>query len=133
MTAAAPASGLTTVQRAVLNALTESMTGVVVDVAEVEPLGAEAFAEALRFRNEAFRTRMVQAMLLAEMLLVPIPADVTARVESYATWLGVGDDMMRVVRANAADAVHIKPTTKGGLTTARRIAAVAEAAKDAAE
>lgn len=37
-------------------------------------------------------------------------------------------DMMRVIRANAADAVHIKPTTKGGLTTARKIAAVAEAA-----
>lgn len=37
-------------------------------------------------------------------------------------------DMMRVIRANAADAIHIKPTTKGGLTTARRIAAIAEAA-----
>lgn len=37
-------------------------------------------------------------------------------------------DMMRIVRANAADAVHIKPTTKGGLTTARHIAAVAIAA-----
>jgi L-alanine-DL-glutamate epimerase-like enolase superfamily enzyme len=37
-------------------------------------------------------------------------------------------DMIRVIRANAADAVHIKPTTKGGLTMARKIAAVAEAA-----
>jgi len=37
-------------------------------------------------------------------------------------------DMMRVARANAADAVHIKPTIKGGLTTAREIAAVAAAA-----
>lgn len=37
-------------------------------------------------------------------------------------------DMMRVIRYNAADAVHIKPTIKGGLTTARKIAAVAEAA-----
>lgn len=37
-------------------------------------------------------------------------------------------DMMRVIRANAADAVHIKPTVKGGLTTARKIVAVAEAA-----
>ena len=37
-------------------------------------------------------------------------------------------DMMRVIRANAADAVHIKPTIKGGLTTARKIAAIAEAA-----
>ena len=37
-------------------------------------------------------------------------------------------DMMRVARAGAADAVHIKPTIKGGLTTARQIAAVAGAA-----
>jgi L-alanine-DL-glutamate epimerase-like enolase superfamily enzyme len=37
-------------------------------------------------------------------------------------------DMMRVIRAGAADAVHIKPTVKGGLTMARRILAVAEAA-----
>lgn len=36
-------------------------------------------------------------------------------------------DMMRVIRAGAADAIHIKPTIKGGLTTARKIAAVAEA------
>jgi L-Ala-D/L-Glu epimerase / N-acetyl-D-glutamate racemase len=37
-------------------------------------------------------------------------------------------DMMRVIRANAADAVHIKPTVKGGLTMARKILAVADAA-----
>ena len=74
-------SGLTTVQRGVLNALVESMTGVAVDVAKLEPLGPEEFAESLRRRNAAFRTRMVQATLLAEMLLVPIPPDVTERVE----------------------------------------------------
>ena len=37
-------------------------------------------------------------------------------------------DMMRVIWAKAADAVHIKPTVKGGLTMARKIVAVAEAA-----
>lgn len=37
-------------------------------------------------------------------------------------------DLMRVIRYNAADAVHIKPTTKGGLTMCRKLAAVAEAA-----
>jgi len=37
-------------------------------------------------------------------------------------------DMMRVARAGAADAVHIKPTIKGGLSTARAIASVAQAA-----
>lgn len=37
-------------------------------------------------------------------------------------------DLMRIISADAADAVHIKPTVKGGLTMARRLAAVAEAA-----
>ena len=36
-------------------------------------------------------------------------------------------DLMRVIRANAADAVHIKPTIKGGLTTARKMLIIAEA------
>jgi hypothetical protein len=96
--AVTPPGGLTEVQRAVLNAHVEAMTGVVLDVAELEPIGPEAFAVGLRDRNEAFRTRMVQVMLLAEMLLVPIPPEVSARVETYAAWLGVGDDMIDVVR-----------------------------------
>jgi hypothetical protein len=96
--AVTPPGGLTTVQRAVLNAHVESMTGVALDVAEVTPIGPEEFAEGMRLRNEAFRTRMVQVMLLAEMLLVPIPAEVSERVETYAAWLGVGDDMITVVR-----------------------------------
>src|SRR6202011_5253050 len=94
----APASGLTEVQRAVLNALIESMTGESVDVATVDPLGPAEFADALRDRNREFRTRMVQTMLLAEMLLVPLPPEVSARVETYAAWLGVDDEMMGVVR-----------------------------------
>jgi hypothetical protein len=97
-TAPAPDGGLTPVQRAVLNALVESMTSVELDVAELEPLGPEEFAQSIRHRDLAFRRRMVQAMLLAEMLLVPIPPGVTTRVESYAQWLGVDDEMMRVVR-----------------------------------
>ena len=96
--AAAPPEGLTTVQRAVLEALTESMTGVAVDLSAYDVLGPREFAEALARRDVAFRTRMFQAMLLAEMLLVPIPPSVSARVEEYGAHLGVGDDMLRVVR-----------------------------------
>lgn len=36
-------------------------------------------------------------------------------------------DLAAVIRAEAADGVHIKPTVKGGLTMGRRIAAIAEA------
>ena len=52
----------------------------------------------MRFRNATFRTRMLQLMLLGELLLVPLPPEVTARVEEYAAKLGVADDMMRVAR-----------------------------------
>jgi len=96
--AAALPGGLTTVQRAVLEALTESMTGVAVDLSAFAPVGPRDFAAALARRDAAFRTRMVQGMLLAEMLLVPIPPEVTEQVEEYAAHLGVGDEMMRVVR-----------------------------------
>lgn len=37
-------------------------------------------------------------------------------------------DLMRLIAAGAADAVHIKPTIKGGLTTARKLLVIAEAA-----
>jgi L-alanine-DL-glutamate epimerase-like enolase superfamily enzyme len=37
-------------------------------------------------------------------------------------------DLMRVIAAGAADAIHIKPTIKGGLTTARKLMWIARAA-----
>ena len=106
-TAVAPADGLTVVQRAVLNALIESMTGADVDVSEVAPLGPEEFGEAMRMRSLVFRTRMVQLMLLGEMLLVPLPSEVTARVESYAHTLGVADDMLRVAHRVASGSLGL--------------------------
>jgi hypothetical protein len=96
--AVTPAGGLTDVQRVVLDAHVKAMTGVALDMTQIEPIGPREFAEGLRLRNAEFRTRMVQVMLLAEMLLVPIPRDVSDRVEEYAAWLGVGDDMIDVVR-----------------------------------
>jgi len=91
-------SGLTPVQRAVLNALVESMTGVAVESTAGDPLGPDEFGEVMRFRSKEFRIRMVQMMLLAELLLVPLPVDVTERVEQYAKRLGVCDELMRVAR-----------------------------------
>lgn len=37
-------------------------------------------------------------------------------------------DMIRVIKHRAADAVHLKPMVKGGLTNSKKIAAIAEAA-----
>ena len=43
----APDGGLTAVQRAVINAHVDSMTGFAVDVATIEPLGPAEFAESI--------------------------------------------------------------------------------------
>jgi hypothetical protein len=95
-TAAAAPGGLTEVQRAVVNATVEAMSGYEVDVTGMDPLGPDEFAAAMARRNLQFRERMVQLMLLLEMLLVPLPPEVTARVEEYAAALGVQEDMLRV-------------------------------------
>jgi hypothetical protein len=95
-TAAAGPGGITEVQRAVVNATVEAMTGFPVDVAALPPLGPDEFAEAMGRRELRFRQRMVQNMLLLELLLVPLPPEVTKQVHAYAAALGVEDDMLRV-------------------------------------
>ncbi|MCU1428428.1 MAG: hypothetical protein JWL83_2428 [Actinomycetia bacterium] len=96
--AVAPEGGLTTLQAALLPAVSESMTGFRPDVTAVEPLSASGLAEGLRRRNIEFRTRIVQLMVLAELILVPLPEDVAARVERYAHELMVDEGMLRVAR-----------------------------------
>lgn len=97
-TAVAPEGGLTGLQVSMINAITESMTGIAVDCRDVEPLSAEGLAEALAPRNTRYRTRIVQNMLLAELVLVPLPEDVADRVERYAAELSVGEELLTVAR-----------------------------------
>jgi hypothetical protein len=106
-TAAAGPEGITEIQRAVVNATVESMSGYVLDVATLPPLGAQEFAEAMRRRDQAFRERMVQLMLLLELLLVPLPPEVTRRVEEYATEIGVQDQMLRVTHKIASGSLGL--------------------------
>jgi hypothetical protein len=94
--AVAPADGLTSLQRMMIEAITESMTGFVVPVVAVPRLGPEEFAWSMRDRNELFRSRMVQLMLLGALVLNPLPEEVADRVDRYAGELGVDNDVLRV-------------------------------------
>ncbi len=96
--AIAPGPGLTSLQRVMVEALTESMTGFVVPVTRVPRIGAHEFAVALALRTEQFRARMVQFMLLCSLVLNPLPEEVVARVEGYASELGIDDPMLRVAQ-----------------------------------
>lgn len=102
LTAVAPPGGATGLQRLLVGATFEAMTGHRVDVDRLAPLGAEETAEALRARNEAFRTRILQTMILCALVLRPLPPDVAARVGSFARAMSVDDGMLAVARRFAA-------------------------------
>lgn len=99
--AVAPPGGLTSLQRTVLNSMCESLLGVVVDLATVVQVGPEDFARAMRDRGRDLRTRIVHAMLVGELLLVPLPDEIATRVAVYAACLGVQDDIIDVARSIA--------------------------------
>jgi hypothetical protein len=100
--AVAPATGLTDLQRLLLEALFPAMTGHAVDLGSFEPLTATELAEVLRWRNLQFRTRGVQVMLLAALVLRPLPVEVADRVAEYARELAVDDGMIKVAQEFAS-------------------------------
>lgn len=103
-TAVAPERGLEPVQASLLGAITQALTGVEVDYHDLEPLDAAELAAGLADHDEAFRRRIVQHMVLGELVLRPLPPDVARRVAEYAAALGVHDQYVRVARRYAQGA-----------------------------
>jgi hypothetical protein len=102
--AAAPDGGLEPAQASLLGAVFESLFGYDVDFASVEPIGPDELAATLARRDELFRRRIVHHMVLAELILRPIPPDVARRVARYAEALEVDDQFVRVARRYAQGA-----------------------------
>jgi hypothetical protein len=105
--AAAPASGLTPLQRVLLEALFPAMTGHAVDLSDLVPMSAHEFALALAPRDLQFRTRGVQIMLVAALVLRPLPPEVAARVADFAQELCVDDSMIGVARRFATGSLGL--------------------------
>jgi hypothetical protein len=97
----------TETQRLLLEALFPAMTGASVDLSSVPPTTPEAFAEHLRRRNLAFRTRGVQVMVLGALVLDPVPAAVADRIGAFARELGVDDGMLAVAQELSAGAYDL--------------------------
>lgn len=107
ISAVAPEGGLTGLQQTLLAAMFRSLTGFEVDPAAVQaelaekPYSAQDFAQDLYRRNAAFRGRIVQNMVTAELVLDPLPAAVAGRVAEFAAELGVHDDLEDVLHSSA--------------------------------
>ena len=100
-TAVAPNSGITNAQAAILRAVTNAVTGIDVNYQALDPLGPDELANHLADRGLHYRHRIVHHMVLAEIVLRPLPSDVAARVTRYATALGVSDDFVALAHRYA--------------------------------
>ena len=105
--AVAPPSGLTDVQRVLIEALFPAMTGHAVSVSPLEPVTPEAFARVLARRNLAFRSRGVQLMLLGALVLRPLPPEVIDQVAAFARELMVDDKLIDVARRFASGSLGL--------------------------
>lgn len=97
-TAVAPSDGLTPLQRVLIQALWPAMTSHQVDLDNFERLSASQLGQVLRRRNLAFRTRVVQLMLLTALVLRPFPLEVAERITACAIELAVDEEMIPVAR-----------------------------------
>jgi hypothetical protein len=107
VTAVAPARGLTDLQAVLIEATFDAMTGHTVDARAAEPITPDAFAEGLADRDVAFRTRILQVMLLPALVLRPLPEEVVERVAAFAVEMSVDDDMLPIAHQFAAGALGL--------------------------
>ena len=107
VSAVAPEGRLTGLQQTLLTALFRALTGFEIDPEAVraelalKPYGPEEFAHDLARRNSAFRGRIMQTMVIAELVLDPLPPEVAQRVARFATELSVHDDLEDVLHGYA--------------------------------
>jgi len=100
--AVSPPDGLTGLQRVLLESVFGAMTGHAVTLGDVGPWAADELGRVLRRRNLAFRTRIVQIMLLGALVLRPLPESVVEQVEAGATELCVDESLIGVARRFAS-------------------------------
>ncbi len=107
VSAVAGPSGLQPVQRALVEALFPAMTGHRISATGRQPTSPAAFAEALARRDLAFRSRIVQLMVLCALVTRPLCDEVAVRVASFARELGVEDGMVGIAQKFAAGSLGL--------------------------
>jgi len=96
LSAVGTGDGPTPLQIVLVTAMFEAMTGHTVDIADHRHVGPDELAAALARRDEAFRTRIVQVMVLVALIVRPLPVEVADNVVAYSRALGIDDGMLRV-------------------------------------
>ena len=98
--------GLLPVQRSLIEALFQAMTGFEVTL-ENRPSMTAGSSRRWKGASHLFRARMVQVMLLGALVRHPLPDDVADNVATFALELGVEDGMVDVAREFAAGSLGL--------------------------
>jgi hypothetical protein len=93
----APDGTVSPLQRVLIDAVVRAMTGFPPDLTG-DPVGPAEFARVMAHRDRAFRTRIVQMVLLFVLVLQPIPAEVVDRAAELAREAGVDEGMIAVAQ-----------------------------------
>jgi hypothetical protein len=96
---------LTATQNSILGAVGKYLLGVELDPSHLEPLDADALADALS--DGDLRRRAVNAMTTLEIVADPVPTEVTAQVDRYAEALHVDQGMLVVARDYSKKAMDV--------------------------
>lgn len=102
LSAVRTADGNTEFQKLLIAATFEAMTGHAIDAGALPYVDAETNARNLRLRAPMFRMRMVHMMVLAALVLRPVPPAVAENVAAYSRELGIDDGLLRTVQQFAA-------------------------------
>lgn len=95
VSAVADADGLSEIQRVLISAVFHAMTDHDA-VLDGEPMTAAEFAACLADRDLVFRSRIVQLMVLAALVVRPLPLAVADRIDAFAREVEVEDGMVHV-------------------------------------
>jgi hypothetical protein len=106
-TAAALGGHLSHLQRALLKALFHSLTKHDVDLRTFDPMSATELAGHVASRDLIFRSRLVQIMLLAALVLRPLPEEVVDQITEYARELEVEEGMITVAQEFASGSLGL--------------------------
>lgn len=94
-TNAAPASGFTELQRAIMIGQAEALGGIQYDPAwRADVVTPMKLARGLARRDRFVRSRILQQVMLAALVLNPTPPEVIENIHRVAAALGVGDDFL---------------------------------------
>ena len=131
VTAVSGPEGLTDLQHSIITADFAAMSGVHVNPDYLEPIGPVEYSKALRGRDEGFRIRMIQQMVLCALILDPLPPYIVERISRYAYELSVDEDMLRVAQEQMQGARHLigSDFLRAGYTSLQRESDADNAAK----